>query len=112
MRISDWSSDVCSSDLVGAVDDAAVGHGIGEGVALVGGAEDGAAQAQDVAAEDVEGQLLVLHRPCQQPRGAVADSSVERRVGEECVSTGRSGWSPYHYQKNTNREKQKKDYTN
>src|SRR3546814_17620238 len=25
----------------------------------------------------------------------------ERRVGKECVSTCRSRWSPYHYNKNT-----------
>src|SRR3546814_8532015 len=24
------------------------------------------------------------------------ERSEERRVGKECVSTGRSGWSPYH----------------
>src|SRR3546814_13388851 len=27
--------------------------------------------------------------------------SEERRVGKECVSTGRSWWSPYHYKKKT-----------
>src|SRR3546814_15646428 len=27
--------------------------------------------------------------------------SEERRVGKECVSTGRSRWSPYHSKKNT-----------
>src|SRR3546814_17502012 len=26
--------------------------------------------------------------------------SEERRVGKECVSKGRSRWSPYHYTKN------------
>src|SRR3546814_13662262 len=28
--------------------------------------------------------------------------SDERRVGQECVSTGRSRWSPYHYKKKKN----------
>src|SRR3546814_14359565 len=28
--------------------------------------------------------------------------SAERRVGKECVSTCRSRWTPYHYNKNTN----------
>src|SRR3546814_11333430 len=28
--------------------------------------------------------------------GKLADSSEERRVGKECVSTCRSRWSPYH----------------
>src|SRR3546814_19555992 len=35
----------------------------------------------------------------QQPR-PVAASSEERRVGKECVSTCRSRWSRYHYNKN------------
>src|SRR3546814_16602239 len=31
----------------------------------------------------------------------VAARSEERRVGNECVSTCRSRWSPYHYKKKT-----------
>src|SRR3546814_11257095 len=37
----------------------------------------------------------------------IASRSEERRVGKECVSTCRSRWSPYHYQKtytNTNKQ--------
>src|SRR3546814_18792477 len=34
-----------------------------------------------------------------QRRGRLADRSEERRVGEECFSTCRSRWSPYHYKK-------------
>src|SRR3546814_11331839 len=128
MRISDWSSDVCSSDLNyvegvrdmlpdadalirEALDDASrealragdivhrlrdfVAHGevgrniedlpalIGEAVALGAiGARDGGVEVRtdlDPAAS------LVL-----------VDRSEERRVGKECVSTGRSRWSPYH----------------
>src|SRR3546814_4648058 len=30
------------------------------------------------------------------PMGGALVRSEERRVGEECVSTCRSGWSPYH----------------
>src|SRR3546814_19183664 len=30
--------------------------------------------------------------------------SEERRVGKECVSTCRSRWSPYHYQKTTKKQ--------
>src|SRR3546814_1538573 len=57
MRISDWSSDVCSSD-------------------LVGGAEDGAAAAQQGAVEEarLELQDVGVHRALQQPRRAVADA--------------------------------------
>src|SRR3546814_12076687 len=34
-----------------------------------------------------------------------AERSEERRVGKECVSTCRSGWSPYHYKKKTQTDK-------
>src|SRR3546814_5284718 len=88
MRISDWSSDVCSSDLVPAVDDAVV---------------EGGGQVH---------QLPDLNPPFHH-RGPLdhtidADNrdfgpvdhgrgrSEERRVGTECVSTCRSRWSPYH----------------
>src|SRR3546814_2268139 len=75
MRISDWSSDVCSSDL-GRVD-----------MAL----DDVPAQARvDVGgALEIDGIALGELRE----RGA---RSEERRVGKECVSTCRSRWSPYH----------------
>src|SRR3546814_4048158 len=43
MRISDWSSDVCSSDLLFA-------HGGGEGLPVVGGDHEGGRPADDVAA--------------------------------------------------------------
>src|SRR3546814_11066043 len=32
-------------------------------------------------------------------RHGIWDRSEERRVGKECVSTCRSGWSPYHEKK-------------
>src|SRR3546814_16948025 len=35
------------------------------------------------------------------PRCSGTYRSEERRVGKECVSTGRTGWSPYHSKKNT-----------
>src|SRR3546814_16895202 len=46
----------------------------------------------------VRSHLVILHRtlgsqiPC-------SERSEERSVGKECVSTGRSRWSPYHYKK-------------
>src|SRR3546814_5026575 len=77
MRISDWSSDVCSSDLAD-----------GAGVLQVGD-NNNAAISQ---AGDVGGSLAV-----QLGDGNLASSrSEERRVGKECVSTCRSRWSPYH----------------
>src|SRR3546814_995958 len=72
MRISDWSSDVCSSDL-SAPDEAG----------LASFEEGGGALAHVVGGEH-QAEL----------RGFVR--SEERRVGKECVSTCRSRWSPYH----------------
>src|SRR3546814_19974399 len=37
---------------------------------------------------------------------AQAARSEERRVGKECVSTCRSGWSPYHEKKTIKQDKQ------
>src|SRR3546814_2668425 len=72
MRISDWSSDVCSSDL--RLDGLA--HGLSPwGWRECGRSRNGRKQRGD------GGQVR----------------SEERRVGKECVSTCRSRWSPYHY---------------
>src|SRR3546814_16868599 len=98
MRISDWSSDVCSSDLqaIGELDEQhadIVGHRQQELAqilrrALVLGLRldrrklgDAVDHPRDIGAE----QLPDLLR-----------RSEERRVGKECVSTFRSRWSPYH----------------
>src|SRR3546814_11244065 len=85
MRISDWSSDVCSSDLFA----------------------DAARQlieARRCTEEDFEKvggwYKSTNHRDkpvyfmyCGEFKIA---RSEERRVGKECVSTCRSRWSPYH----------------
>src|SRR3546814_7019105 len=80
MRISDWSSDVCSSDLEKAWS-----------------ARDPVALAA-LFAED--GFVLPSGRPPVRGRAAIREyytgRSEERRVGKECVSTCRSRWSPYH----------------
>src|SRR3546814_10905986 len=74
MRISDWSSDVCSSDLKNLL--------LTQSVA-----------AQWFAAWRRKGSLVDTFR-----REAYWQHvrSEERRVGKECVSTCRSRWSPYH----------------
>src|SRR3546814_2819284 len=92
MRISDWSSDVCSSDLP---DPTRCNIG-----------RSGQALAQDAVIIDRRDQAEVLG-PQRGPAADVIDSqlrncqvachrSEERRVGKECVSTCRSRWSPYH----------------
>src|SRR3546814_16921529 len=99
MRISDWSSDVCSSDLAmpfgsdkpGAREDAKVRrHGVLGDVELVGDFASGQ-PIRLVAHEKTEG---------------VETRSEERRVGKECVSTCRSRGSPYH-EKNKKQDKSK-----
>src|SRR3546814_3972233 len=88
VRISDWSSDVCSSDL------AEPGHGERDAVIVGTAAFDVerrvivAGVAANLAFEQVEQAI--------KPNGGAAIRSEERRVGKECVSTCRSRWSPYH----------------
>src|SRR3546814_18870684 len=124
MRISDWSSDVCSSDLDGPTS-----------VAIVGG--DQLAQQSITAVPDLVRATPALNasgsfgalsirgigsvgfsRSSEGSVGVVVDNvslgsgsttppqlfdvarvavlrSEERRVGKECVSTCRSRWSPY-----------------
>src|SRR3546814_2092641 len=100
MRISDWSSDVCSSDLPEAgqrvdlsgcaVGDTIVLHGVNfefdkakltiNAQTILDGVADALVAAPDVRVE-VDGHT---------------DRSEERRVGKECVSTCRSRGAPYH----------------
>src|SRR2546422_6698984 len=79
----DWSSDVCSSDLVRG-EEAFVVHAIDfasrKRIAKVDGVDDEGFFASDFTLAEIK-QLR-----------AVQDRSEERRVGKEC----RSRWSPYH----------------
>src|SRR3712207_9515471 len=78
----DWSSDVCSSDLLLAGIDVPV-----LAISSTGSVPWLASAAEAVAAAVPDGR----HRSL--------DRSEERRVGKEC----RSRWSPYHYKKTTRR---------
>src|SRR3546814_1121604 len=88
MRISDWSSDVCSSDLSVRVEGDRPTAREDRG-AVHGGAEpeEPGCHQRDLA-EVLFGQGIGIS--VRQAR------SEERRVGKECVSTCRSRWSPYH----------------
>src|SRR3546814_14145751 len=101
MRISDWSSDVCSSDLAAPADVAAA-EAVGEGDLVDCGISGVARFFQGVAGRgDREhaaargDELAVLFRRARL-EDARAGRSEERRVGQACVSTCRSRWSPYH----------------
>src|SRR3546814_16132785 len=110
MRISDWSSDVCSSDLHPPVL-CAPGGVVAAGGIFIGGDRRGFALARhqqfaltnaDLLAEPIRdpvrarfGKRLII--------GVVAlavgmpdHRTEERRVGKWCFSTGRFRWSPYH----------------
>src|SRR3546814_10960362 len=95
MRISDWSSDVCSSDLVR--DHYMIGEkGNVAGVFTVPGFGF-VGQGQNV------GITFVRPKHWSKREGArngASARSEERRVGKECVSTCRSRWSPYPSNKN------------
>src|SRR3546814_11074404 len=90
MRISDWSSDVCSSDLgvLAAHADTGIATPASLQAAFPAMARTALA-AGEVAAADSWGERLLRRA-----------RSEERRVGKECVSTCRSRWSPSHYKKN------------
>src|SRR3546814_17582098 len=100
MRISDWSSDVCSSDLVHA--DGSHGNDTKSKVFWVEGCDVPTEPDQvDVPAMpsivDVCNPANVIHNVAWDGTPVdTAESSEERRVGKECVSTCRSRWSPYH----------------
>src|SRR3546814_8312045 len=84
MRISDWSSDVCSSDLFHPAP---------------------VSRSANLKTCSSLSSNPLCKRPTAHdeggPRAAVkthtsTGRSEERRVGKECVSTCRSRWSPYH----------------
>src|SRR3546814_17062102 len=98
MRISDWSSDVCSSDLLGGearqvVRAAGLGAGAGEPLSAEG---LHAHHRADLVAVDVD--VADLGARCDVLDGFVdarVDRSEERRGGKECVRTGRCRMSTY-----------------
>src|SRR3546814_10940950 len=97
-RISDWSSDVCSSDLIGRRHmKEKLRQAIAEKIRL--GIES-ALFRRPWAGNDLAAFLTVYARRIDSidEGHGLADEirSEERRVGKECVSTCRSRWSPYH----------------
>src|SRR3546814_3947223 len=82
MRISDWSSDVCSSDLR-----------VLDLVKQLSHTHQGAFGEEAPAHHTAD---LRPHLRSLDGRDPAGKRSEERRVGKECVSTCRSRWSPYH----------------
>src|SRR3546814_21057733 len=110
MRISDWSSDVCSSDLcqwLRCPQSSDVRPGCNcyfiaylpsiltrccaplSLSVIIFRHFPHVASRRNIVAHDHE-QVVIILRP------TILLRSEERRVGKECVSTFRSRWSPYH----------------
>src|SRR3546814_8801624 len=80
MRISDWSSDVCSSDLSTMTPE---------------GRRENRKQLVGLEALDAQTRIPVGGHVVDASFKAIpvrSQRSEERRVGQECVSTGRSRW--------------------
>src|SRR3546814_13153597 len=54
--------------------------------------KDGALQIGEVTGQVIRIEALIVEKAVRPKH----QRSEERRVGKECVSTGRSRWSPYH----------------
>src|SRR3546814_17737961 len=101
MRISDWSSDVCSSDLyLSRSIRSQLAAGLVAIVLLVGGTGSWAAVTDLAGAVVTSGHFVVdsYVKKVQHTTGGVVgeilvrERSEERGVGKECVSTCRSRW--------------------
>src|SRR3546814_17354243 len=121
MRICDWSSDVCSSDLFSGAADAQARARIvltelygrlAQGRMIEMGDVDGAirmARAEDAQGGQMNAPVITKSRD-RNAAGAAGDRPVperseERRVGKECVSTCRSRWWADHEKKKQKRRK-------
>src|SRR3546814_12475892 len=100
MRISDWSSDVCSSDLQPvapftfvAAHQTVVGR-------LVIERRDGAGKRR-LGPRAIRAMAGAQLQPQGAPRATRAARSEERREGKGCVSTCRSRWDASHEKKTT-----------
>src|SRR3546814_5585691 len=92
MRISDWSSDVCSSDLIKTWSRRSTI--LPQFVGLTFNVYNGQKFIPVSVSEEMVGHKLGEFAPTRNFPGHAR--SEERRVGKECVSTCRSRWSPYH----------------
>src|SRR3546814_20586381 len=98
MRISDWSSDVCSSDLAAAEN--YVTKLFANVPALDSGARGSTTTFVERGIGDVllawENEAFLAEKELGVGKFEIVVRSEERRVGKECVSPCRSRWSPYH----------------
>src|SRR3546814_1852343 len=114
MSMSDWSSDVCSSDLVPKML-VALAHGSNEPMVIApapasirlravesavdtgagGGGGGGIGAGPGACSGGYHLPSLATHQPGPWLWSLIPRSEA-RRVGKECVGTGRSRWWPYN----------------
>src|SRR3546814_4039418 len=96
LRISDWSSDVCSSDL--AIQQTLGGDQMRAIQHLSIQADGACARRLGECRHHAPGpfELLLCRLKDFVDYCDLIGRSEERRVGKECVSTCRSRWSAYH----------------
>src|SRR3546814_14452244 len=106
MRISDWSSDVCSSDLLLAETKAGNMGGCCRFRCHWRRCRNWPLGDDSMTSVFRHVRKSVALPPTELPAPAALSSlyrsivrSEERRVGKACVSNCRSRWSPYHSQK-------------
>src|SRR3546814_13761418 len=112
MRISDWSSDVCSSDLVNSSRSAYIMGSDGKRVRMRTAINDTRGHIAELLAKalsqgSLDQALTAADKekllPFLKAYGDLgADRSEERRVGKAGVSTFRYRWAPYHSKKTKN----------
>src|SRR3546814_18340256 len=90
MRIRDWSSDVCSSDLLRHDLDGRAASGIHRPDHWQ------ASRHLDLRRDECADPAGPPAVSCRHAHQSGSETSEERRVGIECVSPCRSRWSPYH----------------
>src|SRR3546814_17090393 len=113
MRISDWSSDVCSSDLrntglksIVTLDDRFIDLGTTDNVVRLHRQHflQGVGSAISLQCPDLHlTEALAAELRLTAPR--LLGRSEERREGKECVSRCSSRWSPDHYKKKKTKKK-------
>src|SRR3546814_12576410 len=100
MRISDWSSDVCSSDLAESKSHPFAKR-LSKRLAIAKNTSVGS-PAPAFSGKNPDGETVSLEGSLGKITlvdfwaSWCAPRSEERRVGKECVSPCRSRWSPYH----------------
>src|SRR3546814_17408828 len=99
VRISDWSSDVCSSDLSTARRKPPRNWSVNQDTTGIAGKRFLVIEDEALVAFELASILEDAGAIVEGPAGSAGERSEERRVGKECVGTCRARWSPYPQKK-------------